>query len=120
MCFCMSWCSAALLVFLVAVAIHPCSAQSSVPAQEIPAKIAANEPVYCDGVLVSGDLDLSSLPAAKIPESLILVNCTLPNASFAGAIFAKDAVFWGTAFNSSGGRRHPSLLQAPERADGRG
>lgn len=86
---------------LVLAFVHPFSAEEAVPAQEILDLIAANEPVYYDGVLISGDLDISSLPAAKIPESLILVNCTVPNASFAGAIFAKDAVFWGTAFGNA-------------------
>jgi len=98
----MSWCSAALLVSLVAVAIYPCSGQPSVPAQEILAKITNNEPVYYDGVQISGHLDLSSLPEARVSESLALVNCTVPNATFDGITFAQDAVFWGTAFNNSG------------------
>jgi hypothetical protein len=77
------------------------SAQPFVPAQEILAKIAGKEPVYHDGARISGDLDLSTLPKAQVSDSFVLVNCTVPNASFAGVTFADDAVFWGTSFDNA-------------------
>ncbi len=101
-----------MLVFFVAVAIHPCSAQPSVPAQEILDRIAANEHVYYDGILVSGDLDISALPGDQISESFALVNCTIPKASFSGVTFAQDAIFWGTAFNNSSFEKAHFLGQA--------
>jgi len=77
------------------------SAQLAVPAQEILNRIAADEPVYYDGARISGYLDLSSLPQAQVQEPLALVNCTIPNASFSGVTFARDALFWGTAFGNA-------------------
>ncbi len=93
----MSWLSAALSVFFVLSALSTSCAEEAVHAQEILAKIAAHEPVYFDGVLISGYLDLSALPAAQVQESLALVNCTIPNASFSGVTFAQDVAFWGTS-----------------------
>lgn len=96
----MSWLSAALSVFFVLSALSTSCAEEAVPAQEILARVAAHEPVYFDGVLISGYLDLSALPAAQVQESLALVNCTIPNASFSGVTFAQDVAFWGTLFDN--------------------
>ena len=73
-------------------------AQQVVPAQEILAKLANKEPVYYDSVQVLGDLDLKSLPDARVSNSFALTNSILINASFDGVTFEKDAVFWGTTF----------------------
>ena len=97
----MSWLSAALSVFFVLSALSTSCAEEGVPAQEILARIAAHEPVYYYGVLISGNLDLSALPAAQVQEPLALVNCTIPNASFSGVSLAQDAVFWGTTFENA-------------------
>ena len=96
----MSWLSAALSVFFVLSALSTSCAEEAVPAQEILAKVAAHEPVYYDGVLISGDLDLTALPGEQISESFALVNCTIPNVSFFGVTFAQDAAFWGTTFGN--------------------
>ena len=76
-------------------------AQQVVPAQEILAKLANKEPVYYDSVRVLGDLDLKSLPDARVSNLFALTNSTLINASFDGVTFEKDAVFWGTSFESA-------------------
>ena len=89
-----------LIAFLIFGLMATTSAQTSVPAQEILAKAAAHEPVYYDGVLISGNLDISSLPGAQVQETLALVNCTIANASFSGVSFDKDAAFWGTSFGN--------------------
>ncbi|HPM26332.1 MAG TPA: hypothetical protein PLD96_03245, partial [Methanothrix sp.] len=81
-------------------ALSTSCAEEAVPAQEILAKVAAHEPVYYDGVLISGDLDLTALPGEQISESFALVNCTIPNVSFFGVTFAQDAAFWGTTFGN--------------------
>ena len=96
-----SWCSLALIALLALAAFLPCSAQQSIPAQEILDKIAANEPVYYDSAHISGDLDLSALPGAQVQETLALVNCTILNASFSGVTFAQDVAFWGTSFENA-------------------
>jgi hypothetical protein len=96
-----SWFSLALAAVLVLAPLPTSSAQPSVTAQEILAKIAAKEPAYYDGARISGDLDLSSLPGAQIPASFALVNCSLSNASFAGVTFGQDVAFWGTSFDNT-------------------
>ena len=88
-------------MFFVLSVLSTSCAEEAVPAQEILARIAAHEPVYYDGVLISGYLDLSALPEAQVQESLALVNCTIPNASFSGVSLAQDAVFWGTTFEKA-------------------
>jgi len=93
--------SLALMAVLAIVAVSTSSAQQVVPAQEIIAKLAGNEPVYYDGVYISGDLDLRFLPAARVSDSFVLTNSTIANASFSCVTFAKDAVFWGTAFGNA-------------------
>ncbi|HQE96983.1 MAG TPA: pentapeptide repeat-containing protein, partial [Methanothrix sp.] len=82
-------------------ALSASGAEETVPTQEILARIAAHEPVYYDGVRISGNLDLSALPGAEVQETLALVNCTIPDASFSGVTFAQDALFWGTAFGNA-------------------
>ena len=94
------------------VAISVSSAEQVVPAQEILAKLASNKPVYYDGVRISGDLDLATLPGARVSETFALVNCTIPNASFSGVTFAKDAVFWGTSFGNASFEKASFLGQA--------
>ena len=101
MCFWMSRCYTALIVVLVAATIQSGCAQPSISAQEILANVAAHEPVYYDGVRISGNLDLSALPEAVVSDSLALINCTIVNATFSGATFTQDALFWGTAFENA-------------------
>jgi len=88
-------------MFFVLSALSTSCAEETVPAQEILARIAAHEPVYYDGVIISGNLDLSALPAARVQESLALVNCTIAKASFSGVTFAQDTAFWGTLFDNA-------------------
>ncbi|MFZ3149718.1 MAG: pentapeptide repeat-containing protein [Methanothrix sp.] len=76
-------------------------AEQVVPAQEILAELAINEPVYYDNIRVLGDLDLSTQPGARVSNTFALTNSTLINASFEGVTFAKDAVFWGTTFENA-------------------
>lgn len=90
------------MTVLAIVSVSTSCAQQVVPAQEILAKVADKEPVYYDGVRISGDLDLSSLPAALVSDYFVLTNSSLANASFSGVTFAKDAVFWGTTFSNAG------------------
>ena len=101
LCFRIAWLSVALSVFFVLSALSASGAEETVPTQEILARIAAHEPVYYDGVRISGNLDLSALPGAEVQETLALVNCTIPDASFSGVTFAQDVAFWGTAFGNA-------------------
>ena len=93
--------SLALFIVFVMAVVSASSAQQIVPAQEIFEKIESKESVYYDGVRISGDLDLRSLPGAQVPNSFAVTNSTIINATFTGATFAKDAVFWGTTFESA-------------------
>lgn len=87
-------------------------AEQVIPAQEIYAKIEVKEPVYYDSIRVLGDLDLSTLPDARVSNSFALTNSTLINASFEGITFAKDAVFWGTTFGNASFEKTSILGQA--------
>lgn len=94
------------LLMLAILVIATAGASSSpdqriVPADEIIAKIQNNQPVAYSNVIVSGDLDLSGLKPAEISTSFSLINSTVQNASFDGASFEKEAVFWGTTFRSA-------------------
>ncbi len=111
-CYWMLWRSLALMAVLAIVAVFTCSAQQVIPAQEIITKLAGNEPVYYDGVHISGDLDLRFLPEARVSDSFVLSNSSLANASFSGITFAKDAVFWGTAFGNASFDKASFLGQA--------
>ncbi|MCX6678158.1 MAG: pentapeptide repeat-containing protein [Methanothrix sp.] len=97
----MAWRSIALIAVLAMVAVSTSCAQQVVPAEEILAKIASDEPVYYDSIRVLGDLDLKSLPEAQVSASFAITNSTIINASFTGITFAKDAVFWGTTFGNA-------------------
>jgi uncharacterized protein YjbI with pentapeptide repeats len=94
----MAWRSLALLAFLLMVVVSTSGAEQVIPAQEIYAKTVGKEPVYYDSVRISGDLDLSTLPDARVSNSFLITNSTLINTTFDGVTFAKDAVFWGTTF----------------------
>ena len=89
------------MAVLAVALVTTSSAQQVVPAQEILAKIVNKEPVYYDNIRVLGDLDLQSLPDARVADSFALTNSTLINASFDGVTFEKDAVFWGTTFGNA-------------------
>jgi uncharacterized protein YjbI with pentapeptide repeats len=108
----MLWRSPALMAVLAIVAVSTSCAQQVVPAQEILAKIAGNEPVYYDGVSISGNLDLRLLSAAQVSDSFVLTNTTIANASFSGVTFAKDAVFWGSTFGNASFEKASFLGQA--------
>lgn len=97
----MSWRSLALAVILVAALDATCSAQQSLPAQQILSQIMAGQPVHYDGINITGDLDLSTLPESRIPATIALVNCTIPDASFEGITFDQDALFWGSSFGNA-------------------
>jgi uncharacterized protein YjbI with pentapeptide repeats len=97
----MAWRYIALIAFL-AMAIEPSSgAVQEISAQEIIAKIDGKDPVYYDNVRVLGNLDLKSLPDARVSNSFAITNSDFINASFEGITFAKDADFVGTTFSNA-------------------
>ncbi len=104
--------SLALMGVLAIVAVSTSCAQQAIPAQEVIAKLAGNEPVYYDGVAISGDLDLSCLPAARVSDSFALTNSSIANVSFSGITFEKDAVFWGSTFANASFEKASFLGQA--------
>ena len=108
----MAWRSLALIAVLAMAVVSTSGAEQVIPAQEILAKIANKEPVYYDNIRVLGDLDLSSLSDARISDSFALTNTIIANASFEGITFAKDAVFWGTAFGNASFEKASFLGQA--------
>jgi uncharacterized protein YjbI with pentapeptide repeats len=108
----MLWRSLALVAVLTIVVVCVSSAQQVIPASEIIAELASNEPIYYDGVSISGDLDLRFLPEARVSESFALTNSSLANASFSGITFAKDAVFWGSTFGNASFEKASFLGQA--------
>jgi len=91
----------AMLVVLAMSVLFASNAQEVIPAEELLAQMESHQPVYYDSVLVSGDLDLKSLPDARVSGSFALTNSTIINATFNGVTFAKDAVFWGTSFGNA-------------------
>ena len=90
-----------MLVVLAMSVLFASNAQEVIPAEELLAQMESHQPVYYDSVLVSGDLDLKSLPDARVSGSFALTNSTIINATFNGVTFAKDAVFWGTSFGNA-------------------
>lgn len=70
-----------------------------IQASDILGQIRAGIPVYYDGVKVAGSLDLSSLGRAN--SSLVIINSSIPNSTFAGVTFEKGVIFWGTSFGST-------------------
>jgi uncharacterized protein YjbI with pentapeptide repeats len=97
----MAWRSLALIAVLAMSVVSTSGAEQVIPVQEIYAKLENKEPVYYDNVRVLGELDLKSLPDARVSNSFAITNSTLINASFDGVTFAKDAVFWGTTFGNA-------------------
>ncbi len=77
------------------------SAQAVVPAGEILNRIAEGHAVLYQGVCVTGDLDLSTLPQARTKGSLDLINCTVASARFDGLTLEKDVILWGTSFGNA-------------------
>ncbi len=108
----MAWRSLALIAVLVMAVVSTSGAEQVIPAQEIYAKIESKEPVYYDSIRILGDLDLRSLPDARVSNSFAITNSTLINASFDGVTFAKDAVFWGTTFGNASFEKASFLGQA--------
>jgi uncharacterized protein YjbI with pentapeptide repeats len=97
----MAWRSLALIAVLVMSVLSTSGAEQVISVPEIYAKIEGKEPVYYDSIRVLGDLDLRSLPDARVSNSFAITNSNLINASFDGVTFAKDAVFWGTTFGNA-------------------
>jgi len=97
----MSWRSQALAVVLLLAAASLGGAQQTLPAQQILSQIAAGQPVHYDGIAITGDLDLSTLSGQQIPAAIVLVNCTIPDASFDGITFEQEALFWGSSFGNA-------------------
>ena len=97
----MAWRDLAMIAVLAMSVLFASNAQEVIPAEKLLAQIESNQPIYYDSVLVSGDLDLQSLPGAIVTNSFMLTNSTIINATFDGVTFAKDAVFWGTSFGNA-------------------
>jgi uncharacterized protein YjbI with pentapeptide repeats len=74
------------------------NASQDVQASDILSQIRNGTPVYCDGVNITGNLDLSGL---EVNNSLTIINSSIHNSNFAGVTFEKDAIFWGTAFGNT-------------------
>ena len=97
----MAWRDLAMIAVLAMSVLFASNAQEVIPAEKLLAQIESHQPIYYDSVLVSGDLDLQSLPGAIVTNSFALTNSTIINATFDGVTFAKDAVFWGTSFGNA-------------------
>jgi uncharacterized protein YjbI with pentapeptide repeats len=97
----MPWRTLGLIAVLAMAVVLTSGAEQVISAQEIFAKLESKEPVYYDSIRVLGDLDLKTLPDARVSSSFAITNSTLINASFEGVTFAKDAVFWGTSFGNA-------------------
>lgn len=97
----MSWHSLALAVVLLVAVVSLGAAQHALPAQQILSQIAACQPVHYEGITITGDLNLSTLPGSQISAAIALVNCTIPDASFEGITFVQDAFFWGCSFGNA-------------------
>lgn len=83
------------------------SASTQISASEILSKMADGQPVYCIDASITGDLQLSRLPGARLESSLELINCTIHNVSFDGATLEKDVILWRSTFgNASFDRSH--------------
>ncbi|MFA6372905.1 MAG: pentapeptide repeat-containing protein [Methanothrix sp.] len=108
----MAWRSLALIAVLAMVVVSTSGAEQVIPAKDILAKIADNEPVYYDSVRVLGDLDLRPLPDVRVSNSFAITNSTLINATFDGVTFSKDVVFWGTTFGNASFEKAAFLGQA--------
>lgn len=108
----MSWQSLVLAVVLLMAVVCLGGAQQTIPAQQIHYQIVAGQPVYYDGIALTGDLDLSTLPEARIPAAIALVNCTIPDASFQGITFEEDALFSGSSFGNASFEKATFLGQA--------
>ena len=91
-----------MIAILVLATATVSSAQRTVPAGEIIAKVQNNQPVNYDGVIISGDLDLGRLNPPEVHSVISIVNSTVQNASFNGVSFEKDVSFWGTTFFNVG------------------
>ncbi len=60
-----------------------------------------DRPVYCEGVLITGNLDLRELEKPPVKSPFVIINSTLQNASFDGAIFEDDVILWGSYFGNA-------------------
>ncbi|MDD5735451.1 MAG: pentapeptide repeat-containing protein [Methanothrix soehngenii] len=108
----MSWQSLVFAIVLAMALVSLGGAQQSLPAQKILSQIAAGQSVHYDGIAITGDLDLSTLPGAQVPAAFALFNCTIPDASFEGITFAEDAFFWGSSFGNASFERATFLGRA--------
>jgi uncharacterized protein YjbI with pentapeptide repeats len=97
----MAWRSIALIAVLAMALASSSGAEQVIPAREIIAKIEGKEPVHYDNIRILGDLNLKSLPDARVSNSFAITNSALIDASFEGITFAKDAVFFGTTLGNA-------------------
>jgi uncharacterized protein YjbI with pentapeptide repeats len=108
----MAWRSYVFTALVALLIVSSSVAQQVIPAQVIISELKGKEPVYYDNVLILADLDLGSLPDARVSNSFAITNSTIINASFDSITFAKDAVFWGTTFGNASFEKARFLGQA--------
>jgi uncharacterized protein YjbI with pentapeptide repeats len=108
----MAWRSYVFMALVALLIVSSSVAQQVIPAHVIISELKGKEPVYYDNVLILADLDLGSLPDARVSSSFAITNSTIANASFSGVTFAKDAVFWGTTFGNASFEKASFLGQA--------
>jgi hypothetical protein len=75
------------------------NASREISASEVLGQIRDGMPVYYDGVIIVGNLDLSGLN--KVTNSLEIINSAIAKSNFDGTTFDKDVVFWGSSFRNA-------------------
>jgi hypothetical protein len=98
--------TAFILFLLMAIIIISSDAKSApdllfVPADEVISQVRDGQPVYYEGVYITGDLFLDGLAEMPVKSPIVIINSTVQNASFDGVSFQEDAIFWGTAFGNA-------------------
>jgi uncharacterized protein YjbI with pentapeptide repeats len=74
---------------------------SEVQAEEVLSLLKEGRPVYFEGVIITGNLDLEELEKRPVRSPFVIINSTLQNASFEGVTFEDDAVLWGSHFGNA-------------------
>ncbi len=94
-----------LALLILAIIIAECAptadAFREVQASDVLSQIKEGMPVYYDSVIITGDLNLSSLDPYNVRNSIAIINSSIPECNFRNVIFNSGVTFSGTRFGNA-------------------
>lgn len=89
-----------LILLMLLLTGTACGQVQEVSATEVLQRAADGEPIHLEGARIVGSMNLSDAPQGRL-EGIVLINCTVADASLSGLTIEGETILSGTSFGNA-------------------